>query len=61
MFVHVFTAWLRLTAVTVLSAAWSSDYRTVVTIYVQLGIYWCGKGARKSKERQEKEDTENEA
>lgn len=61
MFVYVFTACLRLTAVTMLSAAWSSDYRTVATIYVQLGIYWCGEGARKPKERQEKEGTENEA
>jgi len=67
MFMSVFTAWLRLTAVAMLLAVWSCDYRTVATIYMQLRVYWCGREsktaaqrqrARGAEERGKKEETE---
>lgn len=39
----MFTVWLGLTAVAMLSAVWSCDYRTAAAIYAQLRVYWRGR------------------
>lgn len=68
----MFTVWLGLTAVAMLSAVWSCDYRTAAAIYAQLRVYWRGRerqivGGQREREREEgredrgEEEAENEA